>query len=97
MLDELEEAPGGEPPALLGRAELALALGDDDRASELAGRAIGAGLDRRGHLVRGQAALHAGRLDDAARDFSHVLALAPEDEDAKEALGLIGRVGRLSE
>jgi hypothetical protein len=91
LLDELEASPGGRPQALLGRAELALALGRDDEAETLAERAIELGLARRGHLVRGQAALHAGRLDDAARDFAHVLLLAPGDVDAAAGLQLIER------
>jgi serine/threonine-protein kinase len=70
----------------VGLAEVKLREADYAGAIALAGEAIQLGAGADAYLVRGYAALRAGRAADAERDFQHVLERDPQNPAARSGL-----------
>jgi serine/threonine-protein kinase len=84
ILAELENEPRVRGPHKVALAELAYSEGDYERAMALASQGARSGVEKDALLVRALAALKAGRPERAERDFARVIAIDPNNEDARE-------------
>jgi predicted Zn-dependent protease len=78
--------PRARPKAETALAELAWKAGRYDEAIARASNAIAAGVGAPAYFVRALAQLRAQQPEAAARDFARVLAVEPDNEDAREGL-----------
>lgn len=86
LYDELEHDGAPASQVAIGRAELALALGDLDRAIGLSTEAVSHGGGIAARLLRARALVRAGRMNESARDYRAVLTHAPNNEEARRGL-----------
>jgi predicted Zn-dependent protease len=83
---ELTADPHAHARAEVALAELDEKAGRYDAAIAHASAAIAAGVGAPAYFVRALAELRAHQADAAARDFTRVLALEPDNQDARDGL-----------
>jgi predicted Zn-dependent protease len=86
LYTELAEDAHARAKAETALAELDEKAGRYDEAIVHASAAVAAGVGAPAYFVRGLAELRARRPEAAARDFARVLAVQPDNQDAREGL-----------